>query len=116
MAYDEKYRIRAVEYRKEGHTIKQTCKIFKIGSTTLKTWVKKYEKTGEIKDKPLNRTYKKIDPVRLEAYMEKHPDAYLDEIAKAFKCWPSAVSKALKKLNITRKKRLSGSKNNALKK
>ena len=96
----------------QGHTINQTCKTFKIGSTTLKTWVRKYNETGEIKDKPLNRTYKKIDPARLEAYMVKHPDAYLDEIAREFKCWPNAVIKALKKLNITRKKRLSGSKSN----
>ena len=116
MAYEEKYRLRAVGYRKEGHTIDETCKIFKIGSTTLKTWVKRYEETGEIKDKPLNRTHKKIDPVKLEAYMEKHPDAYLCEIAKEFKCWPNAVSKALKKLNITRKKRPSGSKSNVHKK
>ena len=115
MAYDEKYRIRAVEYRKEGHTIEQTCKTFKIGSTTLKTWVKKHEKTGEIKDKPLNRTHKKIDPVKLEAYMEKYPDAYLDEIAKEFKCWPNAVSKALKKQGITRKKRPNASKSKILK-
>ena len=116
MAYDEKYRIRAVEYRKEGHTIEQTCKTFKIGSTTLKSWTKKYNETGEIKDKSLNRTYKKIDPIKLEAYIEKYPDAYLGEIAKEFKCWPNAVSKALKRLEITRKKRSSGSKNKTPKK
>lgn len=37
MAYDEKYRIRADEYRKEGHTIEETAKTFKIGTTTLKS-------------------------------------------------------------------------------
>lgn len=105
MAYDEKYRKRAVEYRKEGHTIEKTAKIFKIGETTLKKWTKKYDKTGEIKDKPLARKHKKIDPVKLAAYMEENPDAYLSEIAKVFNCWPSAVEKALKRLKITRKKR-----------
>ena len=111
MAYDEKYRKRAVEYRKEGNTLEETAKVFKIGTTTLKQWIKKYEETGEIKNKPLNRPHKKIDPVALEAYVEKYPDAYLEEIAKAFGCVESAIRKALKRQKITRKKRHSDSKN-----
>ena len=104
MAYDEKYRIRTVEYRKEGHTVEQTAQVFKVSESTVKTWTKKYNKTGEIKDNPAKRTFKKIDPVKLEKYMDKHPDAYLLEIAKVFSCSDAAVVKALKKLNITRKK------------
>jgi len=38
MAYDEKYRIRTVEYRKEGHTVEQTAKVFKVSESTVKTW------------------------------------------------------------------------------
>ena len=110
MAYDEKYRIRAVEYRKEGHTIKETCTTFKIGETTLKTWVKKYDETGEIKDKPLMRTFKKVDPVRLEAYITEFPDAYLSEMAKHFACSDEAIRQNLEKLKITRKKRQNVSK------
>ena len=105
MAYDEKYRIRAVEYRKEGYTIEQTAKVFKISTTTVKKWTKKYDETGEIKDKPLNRTFKKIDPAKLERYVEQNPDAYLSEIAKVFSCSDVAIIKALRKLKITRKKR-----------
>jgi len=105
MAYNEKYRIRAVEYRKEGHTIKQTCKTFKIGSTTLKTWIRKYNETGEIKDKPIKRTFKKVDPVKLEAYIAEHPDAYLSEIAEHFACSDEAIRKSLERLKIARKKR-----------
>ena len=74
MAYDNKYRMRAVEYHKEGHTIERTCKTFKIGETTLKRWVKKYDTTGEIKDKPPKRTYKKIDPSKLAAHVKARPD------------------------------------------
>ena len=48
MAYNEKFRIRAVEYSKEGNTVKETAKVFKIGTTTLKTWIRKYDETGEI--------------------------------------------------------------------
>ena len=105
MAYDEKYRIRVVEYRKEGHTIEETAKIFKIGETTIKRWIKKYDETGEIKDNPKKRTFKKIDPLKLEEYIDKHPDAFLSEIAIHFNCSAMAVSKALRKLKITHKKR-----------
>jgi len=51
--------MRAVEYRKEGNTIEATCKTFKIGETTLKRWVKKYDETGEIKDKSAKRRFLK---------------------------------------------------------
>ena len=105
MAYDEKFRIRAVEYRKEGHTLKETAKTFKIGTTTLKKWARMYDETGEIRDAPPKHTFKKIDPVKLEEYIQKHPDAFLSEIAAHFNSSSMAVSKALRKLKITRKKR-----------
>ena len=103
--------MRAVEYRKEGHTIEQTCVTFKIGTTTLKRWVKKYDTTGEIKDKPPKRTFKKIDPEKLEAHVEANPDDYLSEIANVFSCSIEAVRKSLKKLKITRKKRQNATRN-----
>ncbi|MCL1994882.1 MAG: helix-turn-helix domain containing protein [Defluviitaleaceae bacterium] len=55
--YDEKYRIRAIEYRKEGHTIANTSKVFKVSESALKKWIEKYEETGEIKNKKLNRSH-----------------------------------------------------------
>ena len=116
MAYDEKYRKRAVEYRLEGNTIEKTAKVFKIGESTLKTWLGKYKESGEIKNKPLNRPHKKISPKKLEAYVEKHPDAYLKEMAEVFDCSDTAIGKALKRLKITRKKRPNASKNKTLKK
>jgi len=41
----------------------------------------------------------------LEKYVDEHPDAFLSEIATHFGCSDMAVSKALRKLKITRKKR-----------
>ena len=67
--------------------------------------IKQYDKTGEIKDSPSKRTFKKIDPSELERYKEEYPDAYFSEIAKVFSCSDVAVCKALRKLKITRKKR-----------
>lgn len=105
MGYDIRFRKRAVEYRKEGHTIEETAKIFKIGTATLKSWIKQYDETGSLENKPLNRGFKKLDPAKLKAYIEEHPDAFLSEIADVFCCSSEAVRKAFKRLGITRKKR-----------
>lgn len=45
--YDVRYKQRAIDYRKEGHTIEEMAKIFKIGTTVLKSWVKNMKKMGE---------------------------------------------------------------------
>ena len=41
MSYDIKFKQRAVEYQREGHTYKETCKVFKISETTLTRWINK---------------------------------------------------------------------------
>ncbi|MEG2057462.1 MAG: IS630 transposase-related protein [Romboutsia sp.] len=116
MGYDIKFKQRALEYREEGHTFKETCKTFKIAETTLIRWIEK-EKEGKLEEvKIRDRKPKKICPNKLVEYIKINPDAYLIEIAENFKCSTTAVLKALKKLNITRKKRLPHTKNNALKK
>lgn len=109
MAYDKKYRQRAVGYRKEGHTIEETSKTFKVSATTLKRWIKKFDETGKIEDSPPRRSFRKVDLAKLEKYVEDKPDAYLSEIAKVFGCSDEAIRLALKKLKITRKKRRNAS-------
>jgi transposase len=105
MAYDKKYKARVVEYRLEGHTIADTCKVFKVSSCTVKNWTNEYKAKGFFEKKKPIRPFKKIDPEKLRQYIADHPDAYLQEIADVFGCVESAVRKALKRLNITRKKR-----------
>ena len=116
MGYDIKFKQRAIEYKEEGHSYKETCKTFKISEMTLARWIKKEKegKLGEVKIRV--RKPKKIYPDKLVKYIEEHPDAYLVEIADEFNCTTTAVSKALKKLNITRKKRQLHTKNNVRKK
>ena len=112
MGYDIKFKNRAIEYRNEGHTYKETCKVFKISEMTLTRWIKKEKegKLGEVKVQV--RKPKKICPNKLIKYIDAHPDAYLVEIAEEFNCSDVAISKALKKLNITRKKRPLRTKSN----
>ena len=116
MGYDIKFKNRAIEYKNEGHTYKETCKVFKISEMTLTRWIKK-EREGKLgKVKIQVRKPKKICPNKLVEYIEVHPDAYLVEIAEEFNCSDVAISKALKKLNITRKKRLLRTKSNVQRK
>ena len=116
MSYDIKFKQRAVEYKREGHTYKETCKVFKISETTLTRWINK-EKEGKLGEVKIQfRKPKKIHPEKLIKYIEEHPDAYLVEIAQEFNCSECAIRKALKKLNITRKKRRLHTKNNVRKK
>lgn len=108
MSYSEDFRKRVNEYLDEGHTWAQARETFKISMTAINSWRQKYKKTGEVKDAPPRRkAFKKLDPEKLKAYVQEHPDAYLKEIGEAFGCSDTAVLKAFKRLNITRKKRVS---------
>ena len=104
MRYSQDLRKKAVEYVLKGNSRRKTAKIFQVHHETIGEWVKKYKETGEIKDREFKRKPKKIDPEKLEKYIEEHPDAYLREIAQVFNCTPVAVHNRLKKLGITRKK------------
>ena len=112
MSYSEDYRKRVIEYMDEGNTWEKTRETFKVSVTAINRWRKKYKETGEVKDDPLPpRAFKKLDPEKLRAYVEEHPDAYLKEIGDAFGCSDMAVHKAFKRLGITRKKRQRGTGN-----
>ena len=106
MSYPEKYRIRTLEYRREGHTLEQTSKVFKVNVNTIHNWELKLKKEGSLANREIKRPFKKIDPEKLKDYVKNNPDAYLKEIAAAFNCCQTAVRKALQRLKITRKKRL----------
>lgn len=105
MAYSEDLRKKVIEYLEAGHTLESAKKVFGLGLTTMKEWKKQYAETGNLQRKPLNRTFKKLDPEKLSAYVKEHPDAYLREIAEDFGCTDEAVRQVLIKLKITRKKR-----------
>ena len=104
-------RLPAVLYRLDGHTYAETAKIFHVSVFAVHTWVQKYQETGDLSNKPLNRGFKKIDPEKLRAYVKEHQDATQKEIADEFHCSNQAVSKALKRLNITRKKKRAATRN-----
>jgi len=104
MAYDTKYREKVLNYLSKGHTIQEAHEVFEVGTTTIKEWKKLKAETGKLNKRELNRKPRKICPDKLKAYVTENPDKYLEEIAEVFNCTYSAVSYALKRLKITRKK------------
>ena len=76
MAYDEKYRQRAVEYKDNGHTFKQLKEAFGISSSTYYKWRENKRKTGYYvapKEGPATRKGK-VDPDLLKKIVEEKPD------------------------------------------
>lgn len=67
MSYPEKYRIRTLEYRREGHTLEQTSKVFKVNISTIREWEKRLKEEGTLAAREIKRPFKKIDPEKLEA-------------------------------------------------
>jgi transposase len=113
MAYDEKYRARAVAFKDSGHSFKQLKEVFGIYSATYYRWRKNKRMIGFYAPKSEKRTRRrKIDPEKLKSAVEEKPDAYLRELAEKFDCSTAAVHKRLRQLNITYKKRLSHTQKN----
>jgi len=106
MAYSIDFIKRAVAYRQEGHTLKQMQEAFGIPAETYYDWKVKLENGFHFGIKAKGERKRKIDKEALKKAVEEKPDAFLSELAKQFNCTPVAVFYALKKLNITLKKRL----------
>ena len=106
----------AVAYYENGHTYEETGKVFQVGKSTIYTWVKKKRETGDLQNKPLHRGFKKIDPEKLKAYVKEHPDDTQQQMAEVFGCCNQAISKALKRCKITRKKKRHFTRNKIQKK
>ena len=105
MSYSKKYRERTIEYRQAGHTLEETHETFKVSRSTIQEWEKQLKETGDLGKKELHRSYRKIDPEKLKAYVAEHPDAYQREVAEVFGCSESGIRNALRLYKITRKKR-----------
>lgn len=98
-------RQKAVEYYLKGHTLTETAEAFGVSKSAVAVWTQRYLDTGDLNNKPLHRGFKKIDPDKLKQYVKEHPDDTQQEMAEAFGCSNQAISKALRRYGITRKKK-----------
>ena len=69
MSKSKDLREAAVAYKKAGNSYEDTGKVFGVSASTVHRWVRQYEETGDLSNKPLNRSFKKTDPEKLKAYV-----------------------------------------------
>ena len=87
----------------EGQSIRSVAQHFEINKNTIVEWKKRIEIKRTRPRKP-----SKVDDDALRADVEQYPDDYQYERAARFGCGTSTIGDALKRLNITVKKRPYG--------
>jgi transposase len=110
MSHSKGLRERAIKYVEQGGLIKDACKIFEISRSSFQRWRVRREQTGNFAAKARKRSPYKIDNDALKSYINKNPDAYLNEIAAHFEVTSPCIFFALRRLKITRKKSLHSTK------
>ncbi len=104
-AYSIDLRQAVISYVEGGGKLSQASKLFGVTTRTIYSWKKRKESTGDVIPRKTGSPGKrKIDYDKLLEYVKDHPDATLHEMARVFEVWPSAIEKALKKMDVTRKK------------
>ena len=104
MSHSRDLREKAIKYVEQGGLIKDVCKLFEISRSSFQRWRVKQEQTGSVARKSRKKSPYKIDNDELKSYINKNPDAYLNEIASHFAVTAPCILFALRRLKITRKK------------
>lgn len=104
--YSVDLRKRVLAYIAETKDKEKASQVFKVGIATIYRWITRKEQTGNVEPFPRKSYKKKIDDQKLITYVEQNSDHFLSEIANHFGTTPQAVFYALRRLKITRKKRL----------
>lgn len=105
MYYDKKFRERVLAHVDAGKKQEEVRRMFKLGANTITQWKKLREETGSLANRPLERSWRKIDPEKLRADVKEKPDDFDSERAVRFGCSRMGIKHARKRLKITRKKR-----------
>lgn len=103
MTYPVKFREKVLEVKKQEQlTYKETAVRFGISISNLSRWQKRLEPKSS-----RDRAASKIDMEALRQDVENAPDDYQYERAKRFGVSESGIAKALRRLNISHKKKRS---------
>jgi|ERR671921_305174 transposase len=104
MSYSEDLRRRVVGYVRQGGSKAEAARRFEISLWCVKDWVKRGDNLTA--GKPGPRGSHKLDWQALQVALKQRDDATLAELAQQFRVSHNAVWYALKRLKISRKKRL----------
>lgn len=104
MTYSLDLRKKALRYLDKTSDRKKVVEAFGITLRTLVNWIRR-EREGFLPPKPRRSAPSLIDTEKLQAFVKKHPDAYLREIAEEFGSTPQGIFYACRRLKISLKKR-----------
>jgi len=103
VSYSMDLRERVVEHVRL-HNKKSASEIYKVSRPTINKWLEYEKRYKSLAAGKAEGRRSEIDPVKLKAYIDKHSDHYLREIALEFGVSYVAIHNALKRLGISRKK------------
>lgn len=113
MTYSLDFRETVLRHLDSGSTLDAVSRLFSVGTTTIKSWKRLRSQTGKLEGPGRPCSPYKIDNEALKLYLKERPDAFLNEIASHFGVTAPAIHTAMKRMNITRKKRSRSIKNDA---
>lgn len=105
MSYGKDLRKRVLDFVAEGGSKAEAARRFRIHPSTVYDWLQ----TPDIVEPKKTRNYtpRKYTYEQLELFLQENPDSLLKEIALHFGVSVGSIFHSLKKMKITRKKRLS---------
>lgn len=113
-AYSRDLRVRALELLKAGMSISGVSQILKISRPTLYRWIKQFEITGSTspgKSLPPPQVSKIKDWEKFKEVVDNNGDKTQKELAELWgNTSQQTISRGLKKLGYTRKKKLIATK------
>jgi transposase len=107
-AYSEDLRRCVINCYDAGMPKRVILLIFQIGKDTLNRWIRQYKENGCLAPKVrIQHKPRKFSDEALFSYIEQHPSATLEEIARHLSVKIPSVHARLKQCGITRKKNVS---------
>ena len=114
MTYSLDFRESVLRQIDNGVTLEAVSRLFSVGTTTIKNWKRLRAQTGQLEGSCRPCKPYKMDANALKLYIKERPDDFLNEIASYFGVTTPAIHTAMKRINITRKKRSRCIKSDAL--
>ena len=105
MSYDKKFRECVMSHIDAGKNREKVRAMFKLGKNTIRQWEKLRIETGKLENRPLKRSFRKIDPDKLRADVKGKPDDFDEERAVRFGVSRTGIQSSRKKHKLTRKKK-----------
>lgn len=113
-AYSQKLRKQALYLIATGTSITEASRLLDISRVTLYKWVKQLEKTGSTQPRtriPSQSRSKITNWQKFQEFVDLHGDKTTSEMATLWgNCTRHTISRGLKKINYTRKKKLTNTK------